>query len=67
MVEYYRHESKLYLLFYYIARINKPKPESLVVLKILNNMKEGEGRPASAGMLLLHCHCIAAAPVQSIE
>ena len=45
MVEYYRHESKLYLLFYYIARINKPKPESLVVLKILNNMKEGEGRP----------------------
>jgi hypothetical protein len=28
-----------------VYSINKPKPESLVVLKILNNMKEGEGRP----------------------
>jgi hypothetical protein len=25
--------------------INRPKPESLVVLKILDNMKEGKGRP----------------------
>jgi hypothetical protein len=28
-----------------VYSINKPKPESLVVLKILNNTKDGEGRP----------------------
>ena len=28
-----------------VYSINKPKSESLVVLKILNNMKEGGGRP----------------------
>jgi hypothetical protein len=27
-----------------VYSINKPKPETLVVLKILNNMKDGEGR-----------------------